>query len=148
MSLFLPLLSRLASHITRRAIGECGEAAAEAFLRRQGACVLHRNWRSPGDKRLEIDRILHAEGILVFVEVKTVSAVGLNTGREKLDARKRRALAAAIHAYLELQPAHVIWRADLVEVFWHKQRPPECVHHLGIRLPRHRPSKPKRPPVS
>jgi len=51
--------------------GAAGEAAAADFLRRRhGFAIVARNWRSPRDRRHEIDLVARDGDVLVFVEVK------------------------------------------------------------------------------
>ena len=52
--------------------GETGEQLAAAFLRRErGYRIVARNWRSPRDRRAEVDLVCRDGDVLVFVEVKT-----------------------------------------------------------------------------
>jgi putative endonuclease len=115
-------------------IGAAGERFAETFLKGQGLRILARNWRAPEDRRLEIDLVCEDLGVLVFVEVKTLSDAALSTGRSRLDSRKRRALRAAIQAYRSRLPGPVSWRLDLVEVYFSEDaRRGECVHTINLK---------------
>lgn len=82
--------------------GRRGEARAEAALRAKGFRVVARNWRSPWDRRLEIDLVCLDGEILVFVEVKARSRGARVPGFWAVDGRKRRALRRAVAAYLRL----------------------------------------------
>jgi putative endonuclease len=104
---------------TNRLRGEEGEKLAGDFLaRKPGWRILERNWRSPADRRDEIDLICADGEALVFVEVKSRIAGSLVPGYHAVDGRKKRALRRAARAYLN-GPAGSAWRTfrfDVVEV--------------------------------
>jgi putative endonuclease len=105
----------------RQARGVAGERAAEAFLRaKPGWKIVARNWRSPRDRRDEIDLVCRDGESLVFVEVKTRAAGALVGGYFAVDARKKRVLRRAAGVYLrELRDARPnTVRFDIVEVEW------------------------------
>ena len=57
--------------VSRTAHGSAAEAAAVAWLQRQGLQLLVRNYKTPGRGGGEIDAIMRAaDGTLVFVEVR------------------------------------------------------------------------------
>lgn len=98
--------------------GETGERLAADFLRRErGFAVVVRNWRSPRDRRAELDLVCRDGEALVFVEVKTRTAGALVPGYYAVDGRKRRALRRACEAYLsQLAARPRTFRFDVVEV--------------------------------
>jgi putative endonuclease len=102
------------------AAGTWGEAQAAAWLERNRRFrILARNWRSPRDRRCELDLVARDGEVLVFVEVKTRALGALVGGYTAVDGRKRRALARAGEAYLlALPPVHrpLTYRFDVVEV--------------------------------
>ena len=55
--------------MTEVRLGPAGEAFAAAWLERHGYSIITRNWRT---RTGEIDIIAEKDGILVFVEVKTL----------------------------------------------------------------------------
>lgn len=88
----------------KQKIGVIGEDIACTFLVKQGFSVIHRNYRK---KYGEIDVICQKNGILHFIEVKTVSRE--NVSRETPDSyrpedniheAKLRRLGRTIEAYL------------------------------------------------
>ncbi len=81
-------------------IGEKGERRAAQFLKNGGYRVIARNWRSPRDRRDEIDLVCWRDEVLVFVEVKSRAAHARVGGFEAVDGRKKRAVRRAIDAYL------------------------------------------------
>jgi putative endonuclease len=81
--------------------GAEGERAAAEFLRRErGMKIVARNWRSPRDRRDEIDLVCRDDEALVFVEVKTRAAGALTQGADTVDARKKKTLRRAVSVYL------------------------------------------------
>jgi putative endonuclease len=113
---------RVARAISTRAksIGLVGEHRAAVYLRRKlGFKIIARNWRSPRDRRDEIDIVCTDREVLVFVEVKTRSTRSLVSGYHAVNRRKREALQRAIDTYLlELPRAERprTFRLDVVEV--------------------------------
>ena len=98
--------------------GDTGERLAADFLRRErGFAVVVRNWRSPRDRRAELDLVCRDGEALVFVEVKTRAAGALVPGYYAVGRRKKRALLRACQAYLaQLAARPRTFRFDVVEV--------------------------------
>jgi len=98
--------------------GATGERLAADFLRRErGYTVVVRNWRSPRDRRAELDLVCRDGEALVFVEVKTRTTGALVPGYYAVDRRKKRALRRACDAYLaQLAARPRTFRFDVVEV--------------------------------
>src|SRR5688572_29660345 len=100
--------------------GDRGERLAAEWLKREkGFSLVTRNWRSPRDRREEIDLVCRDGEVLVFVEVKARAAGALVPGYHAVDERKKRVLRRAIEAYLgglgeAGRPA--TFRFDVVEV--------------------------------
>ncbi|MSU24969.1 MAG: endonuclease [Opitutus sp.] len=98
--------------------GGRGEQLAAAWLRRErGFVIVARNWRSPHDRRDELDLVCRDGEALVFVEVKTRAAGALVPGYYAVNARKKRVLRRAAGAYLAgLREKPRTLRLDIVEV--------------------------------
>jgi putative endonuclease len=100
------------------AAGARGEKLAAAWLQRErGFAIVARNWRSPRDRRDELDLVCRDGEAFVFVEVKTRTADALVPGVYAVDDRKKRVLRRAADAYLaglRAKPRTV--RLDVVEV--------------------------------
>lgn len=98
--------------------GARGEQLAAEWLRRErGFRVVERNWRSPRDRRDEIDLVCRDAEVLVFIEVKARTAGALVPGFHAVDERKRRVLRRAIKVYLAgLRERPPTFRFDVVEV--------------------------------
>ena len=116
----LARLRRLVWPVQPKAAGAWGEERAASWLERHRRFrILARNWRSPRDRRSELDLVARDGEVLVFVEVKTCALGALVGGYTAVDGRKRRALARAGEAYLmALPPSHrpLTYRFDVVEV--------------------------------
>lgn len=119
--------------------GERGEALAAAFLKKRGFKLIARNWRSPGDRRDEIDLIFNDGEVLVFVEVKTRAAAALVSGYHAVNARKKTVVRRAATAYLRaLRPPPLTYRFDVVEISIAVDGEPEVRHYENIELfPKH-----------
>ena len=98
--------------------GERGERLAAEWLRRErGFAIVARNWRSPRDRRDEIDLVARDGEAMVFVEVKTRGAEALVPGYYAVNERKKRVLRRAATAYLAgLRDKPRTIRCDIVEV--------------------------------
>jgi len=116
--------------------GSRGEAEAANFLQhRHGFTIITRNWRSPRDRRDEIDLVARDGDVLVFVEVKARSVNALVPGYEAIDRRKKRVLRRAVHAYLSaLKDPPRTFRFDVVEVAHSDHLPSQCLHFENIAL--------------
>jgi len=102
-----------------RSAGARGELLAERHLRRRGFVIVARNWRSPRDRREEIDLVVWDGTALVFVEVKARAGSARVPGYYAVNARKKRVLRRVIGSYLaRLRPAPRTFRFDIVEVAW------------------------------
>lgn len=101
-------------------IGRAGERLARDFLRKQeGYRIVARNWRSPRDRRDEIDLICRDGEVLVFVEVKARAAGALVPGYYAVNQAKRRVMLRACRDYLlrlRVQDRPATFRFDVVEV--------------------------------
>ncbi|MBK9991227.1 MAG: YraN family protein [Verrucomicrobia bacterium] len=101
-------------------IGMDGERLAANFLRKQnGYKIVARNWRSPKDRRDEIDLVCRDGEALVFVEVKTRAADALVSGYHAVDKAKKRVMLRACTAYLRALGStrrSETYRFDVVEV--------------------------------
>jgi putative endonuclease len=104
----------------RARAGVDGERLAAAFLRKNyGYKIVARNWRSPRDRRDEIDLVCRDGEVLVFVEVKTRAADALVSGYHAVDRAKKRVMLRACTAYLRALGSgekQTTFRFDVVEV--------------------------------
>lgn len=115
--------------------GERGERLAAAFLKRLNYKVVARNWRSPRDRRDEIDLVCLDGEVLVFVEVKTRAADALVSGYHAVDGRKKSVVRRAASAYMRLlRPRPHTFRFDVVEVSVAASGPAEVRHYENVEL--------------
>ncbi len=116
--------------------GARGEQAAAEYLKaRQGYAIVTRNWRSPRDRRDEIDLVCRDGDVLVFVEVKARTEGALVSGYQAIDERKKRALRRAVHAYLGgLEAPPRTFRFDVAEVTLSGRLPTQVRHFENVPL--------------
>ncbi len=117
--------------------GGQGERLAAEWLRRERSfTIVARNWRSPRDRRDEIDLVCRDGAVLVFVEVKARAAGALVPGFHAVDARKKRVLRRAAEAYLAGLPVKPrTFRLDVVEVALPgADGAPEILHFENVAL--------------
>lgn len=81
----------------RRFLGSEGEGAAERVLRRHGYRILERNFRCPIG---EIDLIAEQRGVIVFIEVKSRTAVAFGAPFEAISPHKQWKLTRLATWYL------------------------------------------------
>lgn len=77
--------------------GAAAEAAAAAFLERQGLSLVARNFRT---RFGEIDLIMQDRNTVVFVEVRARARADFGSALESVTARKQQHLRAAAEAWL------------------------------------------------
>lgn len=114
----LRILQRWFSPSVEESAGTRGERLAAEWLQRERRfAIVTQNWRSPHDRREEIDLVCRDAGVLVFVEVKARAAGALVPGYHAVDARKKRVLRRAIRTYLaQLRDKPATFRFDVVEI--------------------------------
>ena len=100
------------------ATGTWGEQlAAEWLVRERGFIIAARNWRSPRDRRDELDLVARDGDALVFIEVKTRAPDARVPGYFAVNVRKKRVVLRAAEAYLRrLRDKPRTVRFDIVEV--------------------------------
>lgn len=89
---------KMATHHT---IGQQGEVLAANWLQQAGYRLLHQNWRFG---HWEIDVIAEKQGVLHFVEVKTLSSNRFGYPEQKVGNKKLQSLARAAEQYLLQYP--------------------------------------------
>ena len=107
-------------------LARAGEAAACRYLQSRGLELRAANWRD--GRRGELDLVMSAGNLYVFVEVKTRVRGAPGDAAEAVDARKLQQLRRLAAAWLAGQPARGRQtRIDLVTVT--QLRPPAAVLH-------------------
>ena len=97
----------------KRKTGNLGEEAVCAYLTRQGAEILCRNFTVRGG---EIDIVAKLGENLLFVEVKTRRPGSLVSGAAAVDAKKQRLIVKTAEQYLLKFPCDLQPRFDVAEV--------------------------------
>ena len=109
----------------KRRVGDCGEQAVVEHLLKNRYNILDRNYLR---KWGELDIVAEKEGILHFVEVKTVSReiIGFNVNHETTDEYmpednmhpwKLKRLRRVIQTYLLDKDQELEWQFDLATVY-------------------------------
>lgn len=109
--------------------GRWGELQAMRLLKSKG-------WKIIGDrirvgKHDELDMVAEAEGVLVFVEVKTRKNENFGRPFSAVNKEKRKRLSRAAVAYLKkknTKPNHI--RFDVIEVIGEPDSPPLEIRHI------------------
>ena len=106
--------------VTTKAVGDEGEARAEAHLLAHGLTLVQRNYRvaaGPHARGGEIDLILRErDGTLVFVEVKTRKSAGYGGAAASVSAAKQRSLIYAAGCFLRSWASSPPCRFDVVAI--------------------------------
>ena len=99
--------------VSKRQTGNAGEDAVCAYLERQDAKILCRNFTVRGG---EIDIIAKQGEFLLFVEVKTRRPGALVSGAAAVNARKQALIVRTAEQYLLKNPCDLQPRFDVAEV--------------------------------
>ena len=104
--------------------GLTGESAAALLLEKKGMQVVKRNFRS---RTGEVDIIALDGETLVFAEVKTWSAYGIDALEQALDAKKKRKIIETSKYFLSLhrEYRYMAIRFDVIFIS------PEGITHLA-----------------
>ena len=103
-------------------IGALGEEIASIFFENKGYSVIEKNYRK---KWGEIDLITVKDGVIHFVEVKSVGNIynTLQMPEENVHEKKLKRLARTIQTYLsEKGEEETEWQLDVVAVFLNIQK--------------------------
>jgi putative endonuclease len=105
-----------------KSVGKLGEELAEKFLKNKGYKIIERNYipkKVSGPLRGEIDIIAEKDGVIIFVEVKTL----LNSGNiflpeDKVDFKKRKKLIKIAENWLleKRKSFDVPWQIEIVGI--------------------------------
>jgi putative endonuclease len=114
---------------TTRNLGNFGEAAAAAYLTRQGYTLMTRQWRCAHG---EIDLVAWQGAELVFIEVRTRRGNNYGTPEESITPRKQARLVALAYAYLEAYalPPESAWRIDVIALTLDGNGRVQRLHHI------------------
>lgn len=98
-------------------LGKRGEALALSFLQQKGYEILEENWCHG---KAEVDLIAYINKQIIFVEVKTRSAVAFGYPEDFVDNAKQRLLQFAAEEYIELMNHEGEIRFDIISVLFDK----------------------------
>lgn len=110
----------------RKKLGEIGENIAVNYLKKKGYRILERNYfaplprfgRWPGHSSGEIDIIIKKSGIIIFVEVKTISMTRQSFGdpEQKVNFLKQRKLFKTAQSWLIKKKIslNAKWQIDVI----------------------------------
>ena len=102
--------------------GKAGEVLAAAYFESRGYFILHKNWRH---KNLETDLIAERNGMLHFIEVKTITTLKFGHPEEKVSTKKIRHLINAAEEFLYQYPQWKRVQFDVLAVTMLKNKEPE-----------------------
>ena len=115
------------------ASGRWGEAQAERFLGKRGYAVVGRRVRVGRD---ELDLVMRAKSMLVFVEVKTRASEAFGRPVAAVDRAKREKLSrAAVRYLMNLREKPEYIRFDVVEVIGDPDGPAPRIEHIENAFP-------------
>ncbi len=107
-------------------LGAQGESLARQYLIRRGYEIVASNWST---RYGEIDIIARANGVIVFVEVKTRQDSDTESAFAGITRVKHERLLKAVYQYLherELDEAR--WRIDAIGIAWQRRGQPIIDH--------------------
>ena len=120
-------------NITAQKVGQIGETAAAAFLRKNGYRIICRNFKT---KIGELDIIAAKKNTLVIVEVKARTSLFAGEPFEAVDAKKRRKLRHLANGFLafggvgKLQDYFEETRIDIISVLMNPSGNIERIEHI------------------
>ena len=101
------------SHTDLQRIGDAGEEQALAYLQQQRLTLVERNFRCKGG---EIDLVMQASGVLVFVEVRSRRAGRHGNAADSVTRNKQKRLIVAAQRYLQRYRYPPACRFDVVAI--------------------------------
>ena len=100
--------------MSKKALGDWGEALTADHLRRQGYQILAQQYRC---RFGEVDLIAQKDRMVCFVEVKTRTGSSVGLPREYVGAQKQERLRRAAACYLSTLTEEPEVRFDVAEVY-------------------------------
>ncbi|MFA6677830.1 MAG: YraN family protein [Bacteroidales bacterium] len=83
--------------LTRTELGKKAEKLALDFLEKKGFLLLEKNWRN---RHQEVDLIMKYNGIIHFIEVRSLRSTKLHWPKETVLQKKQRNLIKAAQSYV------------------------------------------------
>jgi putative endonuclease len=120
-------------------VGNIGEGIACKFLERKGYRILERNYRK---KFGEIDIVAEKEGIINFIEVKTIVSTTFKMDtmenfrpEEKVDSRKLKRFGRAVQVYLQEKSIENDWQFKVLGIIFNPAKKEARVKIIEDVLP-------------
>lgn len=107
-------------------LGRKGEAVARSYLQEQAYELLHVNWKSG---RWEVDIVAARDGLIIFVEVKTLMGDQGGWPEQAVTSRKEERLRKVAATYLEVtgrRPVDI--RFDIIAITYYDKERYELLH--------------------
>ena len=118
-----------------KSIGVLGEQLAENFLKNKGYKILDRNYsfRIFGPQKGEVDIIAKKDGLISFVEVKTLTSDKSFSPEAKVDFTKQRKIVKTAQSWLMKNkiPLDSPWQIDVVAVVIDEKNKKAKIRHLN-----------------
>ena len=120
---------------SKQHVGQAGEKAAAALLRREGFKIIERNFRTPLG---EIDMIAEEDDVLCFIEVKARRSATYGSPAEAVTLRKQHQIAKVAAVYMSRNcPEGRTCRFDVVTVIERDELPVTDLIRDAFRLEDH-----------
>lgn len=110
-------------------VGAWGEEFAVAWLTSIGREILQRNVRTPYG---EIDIVAQKDGVIFFVEVKTLTSTKAFFPEQQITARKMEHMLNCA-AYYAAKHAIERWQIDVIAVERRGEAPPNILHFENVQ---------------
>lgn len=113
-----PLFPSKMSFSTKK-LGDLGERIAIDYLKKKGYQILAQNYvpKFADLNKAEIDIVAKKEGVIAFIEVKTLSGNSPFLPQDKVDYAKQKKIIKAAKFYLsEKKLAELPWQIDVVSL--------------------------------
>jgi len=106
--------------LSAKEIGKLGEDIAVKFLRKKRYKILDRNFQKniKGLKFGEIDIVAKKDGVIVFIEVKSLKQAGGIAPEERVDFRKRETIRKISEIWLDQHKISLDspWQIDILAI--------------------------------
>jgi len=113
--------------IFKKQLGDAGENAAVALLRRAGYRIVARNWSCPSG---ELDIVARRKKLYVFVEVRTRKTdIDAHPLQSVTRPKQLRVISAAKRFLREKKLNDVEYRFDVIAIVWGDGPRPEKIEH-------------------
>jgi putative endonuclease len=116
----------------RQKLGRVGEGLAAEYLVGHGYSILGRNVRTPYG---EIDLVMQAGEVIVFVEVKTRRSLSLGPPEISITTSKLLHMRSAAEYFIQEHPElHNDWRIDVISVMLQAGNSTPLIDHFENAL--------------